>query len=310
MKKNNNFVRLSFQIEYWIIELITRLPFSRFLRFLFIIRGVINYILNRDWRSLLNPNLSARKQTAQLFRIPQLSWDSLTRFVSYSVEELDVMLLRRSIKSMKQLSLIEKICEKKILEETNNFCVKKGLVMLSLHYGSFTLGILALRSLGLPVYVLGSNIVKSSFLPISVQRFFEIKYNTMNRFLNGGRVLFLEEHKKQFFIELSKGAIGVALCDMLASGCNSSLTLRFFGLVREIQAGVARYAYKKKYPIGFFLCRRSWDAEVFFDLKINTNSEMELSEIVQNLFDKLQDGKHFPKKHWLIADSFYVCNKK
>lgn len=37
---------------------------------------------------------------------------------------------------------------------------------------------------------------------------------------------------------------------------------------------------------------------------------MELSEIVQNLFDKLQDGKHFPKKHWLIADSFYVCNKK
>lgn len=310
MKNNNNFVRFSFQIEYWIIELITRLPFSRFLRYLFIIRGVINYILNRDWRTLLNPNLSARKQTAQVFRIPQLSWDSLTRFVSYSIEEFEIISLRRSIKSKEQLSIIEKICEKKILEETNNLSEKKGLVMLSLHYGSFTLGILALRSLGLPVYVLGSNIVKSSFLPISVQRFFEIKYNTMNRFLNGGRVLFLEEHKKQFFSELKKGAIGVALCDLLAGERNSSLSLSYFGQFGEIQAGVAHYAYKNNYTIGFFLCRRSCTGKVLFDLNINRDNSKELSEIVQNLFDKLQDGKQFPQKHWLIADSFLVSKDK
>ena len=310
MKNNNNFVRFSFQIEYWIIELITRLPFSRFLRYLFIIRGVINYILNRDWRTLLNPNLSARKQTAQVFRIPQLSWDSLTRFVSYSIEEFEIMSLRRSIKSKEQLSIIEKICEKKILEETNNLSKKKGLVMLSLHYGSFTLGILALRSLGLPVYVLGSNIVKSSFLPISVQRFFEIKYNTMNRFLNGGRVLFLEEHKKQFFSELKKGAIGVALCDLLAGERNSSLSLSYFGQFGEIQAGVAHYAYKNNYTIGFFLCRRSCTGKVLFDLNINRDNSKELSEIVQNLFDKLQAGKQFPQKHWLIADSFLVSKDK
>ncbi len=310
MKNKSNFVRLSFQIEYWIIELITRLPFSSVLRFLFIIRGVINYIFNRDWRILLDSSLSVRKQTAKVFNVPQLSWDSLSRFVSYSIEELEIMSLRRSMKSIEQLSLMEKICAKKILEETNIFGEKKGLVMLSLHYGSFSLGILALRSLGMPVYVLGSNIVKSSLLPISLQRFFEIKYNIMNNFLNGGCVLFLEEHKKQFFSELKKGAIGVALCDLLAGERNSSLSVSYFGQFGEIQAGVAHYAYKNNYPIGFFLCRRLWTGEVFFDLKINLENSNELSEIVQNLFDKLQDGKQFPQKHWLIADSFLVCNDK
>lgn len=309
-KNYKTFYLYSFQIEYWLIEQITRLPCYNLLRFLFIVRGTINFVLDRDWRILLNSNLSPRKHTSEVFEIPELSWSSFSRFISYSLEELEILSLRTSSRSRSQLKRIEDICGRKLLRYEDIISDSKSLVILSFHYGSFTMGILALRSLGLPVYVLGSNIVKSSLLPNAVQRFFEIKYSTMNSFLNGGSVLFLEEHKKKFFIELSKGAVGVALCDMLAGGWNSSLTLKFFGQVREIQAGVARYAYKNNYPIGFFLCKRLWTGEVFFDLKINRENSKELSEIVQNLFDKLQDGKQFPQKHWLIADSFLVCNDK
>jgi len=301
-------LRTSFHIEYRLIELVTRFPLPRIFRILFILRGVINFLCNRDWRNLLDPQLSVRKHSSIILNAPQFSRENLSRFVSYSLEEYEIMALRNSEREKKVLSALEVEC-KKIFEDNNlNFNDQNSLVILSLHYGSFTLGILALRSLGRPVYVLGSNIVNSPLLPHGIQRFFEIKYKTMNAFLNGGRILFLEQHKKQFFTYLKKGAVGVALADLLADRSNSSLTVNFFGELRDVQAGVAHFAHKHDLFMGFFLCRRKHGKEILFDLKLNEDNSIELFEIIQGLFNSLQKSKQFPKRHWLIADSFY--NKK
>jgi lauroyl/myristoyl acyltransferase len=299
------FIQFSFQLEYSIIEIITRLPCSKCLRFLFLARGVLNFLFDRDWRNLLDSNLSVRKHSAKVLAVPQFSFDSLARFVSYSLEEHEILSLRSSKGIKNQLFELECKCKKRIVEQGYNLNSTNGLVILSLHYGSFTLGILALKCLGRPIYVLGSNVVESDKLTPAIRNFFKIKYDIMSSFMNGGKILYLEKHKKNFFSQVKKGAVGVALCDLLASENNSSLRLSFFGEEKLIQAGVAHFAFRKKLPIGFFLCRRQLSGKIMFEIKLDQFYKHDLEDIVQNLFLFLFNKCQFTKKHWLISDSFY-----
>jgi lauroyl/myristoyl acyltransferase len=305
MKIARAFLQFSFQLEYSIIEIITRLPCSKCLRLLFLARGVLNFLFDRDWRSLLDPNLSVRNYSAKVLAVPQFSWDSLARFVSYSLEEHEVLSLRNSKGIKKELFELECKCKKRVVEQGYNLNSTDGLVILSLHYGSFTLGMLALKCLGKPIYVLGSNVVESPDLPPAIRKFFQLKYDIMSGFMNGGEVLYLEKHKKDFFSQIKKGAVGVALCDLLANKNNSNLRLNFFGEKKRIQAGVAHFAFRKNLPIGFFLCRRIFGRRIIFEIKLDQYYKHNLEDIVQYLFTYLFNKSQFTKKHWLISDSFY-----
>lgn len=292
---------ISFEIEYLLIDIITRLPCHRFVKWLFVLRGFFNFIFDRDWRNLL-VNKSIRRETSKTLRIPEYGKSSLVRFIAYSLEEFDILILRNE-KNVIELQKLESKCSQDLINLTNSR-KKSGAIMLSLHYGSFTLGILSLRSLGLPIYVLGSNVVNSSKLPPSIRSFFQKKYQTMNKFLNGGTVMFLEEQKKAFFKHLKNGAIGVALTDLIAGSSSSSLKLKIFENEANIQAGLAYFAKKNEIPIGFFLCRRTLGGNLLFDAIISLDFQKEVPEVIDDCLQKIIMTNRYPQDHWLIADSF------
>lgn len=277
------------------------MPCHRFVRCLFIIRGFLNFIFDRDWRNLILDK-SIRRGASKTLRIPEYGWSSLVRFIAYSLEEFDILSLR-SERNIREVQKLESKCSQDLINFTNAGKAR-GLVMLSLHYGSFTIGILGLRSLGLPIYVLGSNVVNSSKLPPSIRSFFENKYRIMNRFLNGGEVMYLEEQKKTFLKHLKNGAMGVALADLLAAGSNSSLRLKIFENEAQIQAGLAHFAKKNEIPIGFFLCRRTLSGNLLFDSTICLDLQKEVQELIDDCLQKIIMTNQYPKSHWLIADSF------
>tara|TARA_B100000242_G_scaffold287714_1_gene254978 strand:- start:21643 stop:22047 length:405 start_codon:yes stop_codon:yes gene_type:complete len=126
----------------------------------------------------------------------------------------------------------------------------------------------------------------------------------MNRFLNGGEVMYLEEQKKTFLKHLKNGAMGVALADLLAAGSNSSLRLKIFENEAQIQAGLAHFAKKNEIPIGFFLCRRTLSGNLLFDSTICLDLQKEVQELIDDCLQKIIMTNQYPKSHWLIADSF------
>ena len=296
--------RNSYQLEYLLVELLTRMPFSNTLKWLFFLRGILNFLTNRDWRNLLDSSISVRKQSALVLNVPEYSMDTLCRFISYSLEEYEILNLRNSTNMKMQLCEIEKKCKVLFKKYDSFFKHKNNFAMFSLHYGSFTFGILALRSIGLPIYVLGSNVVNSPLLPSSVCRFFQIKYQTMNKFLNGGEVLFFETQKKYFFSKLSKGSICISLLDLLAVNKNSYISINIFDQIRDVQAGLAHYAHKKNIPLGFFICRRKYFGEFIIDIKIAKHDYPDVRHVMQGLLLDL-DKITFPKRYWLIADTFF-----
>ena len=240
-----------------------------------------------------------REKSANVLRHSKFGLSSISRFISYSLEEADVFCLRSG--SLLKNELYD--LQKQILDDFEDFPTGAGVVF-SCHYGSFTLGILALSSLARPVFVLGSNVVDSPLLPPSLQAFFHKKYEIMSNYLNGGRILFLEESKKTFFKLLKNGSIGVVLADLIAGPRNSSIQLNLFGKTANIQAGAALFAKKRNIPIGAFLCCRDfWGRPVLKASFINIVYK-DLSHHLQNLFEEILETEKFSSKHWLIADSF------
>lgn len=299
MASFHRFLRFTFEVEYKFLEIITRLPFPRLLRLFFIFRGGVNFILDRDWRNLLQDH-SVREKSANVLSHSKFGLLSITRFISYSLEEADVFCLRSGSLLKNEL----KDLQKQILDDLEGF-PSGGGVWFSCHYGSFTLGILALSSLQRPVFVLGSNVVDSPLLPPSLQAFFHKKYEIMSEYLNGGRILFLEESKRSFFKLLINGSIGVVLADLIAGPHNSSIKLNLFGTTAKVQAGAALFAEKRNMPIGAFLCCRDFLGRPVLKSASLNNYSNDLSCHLQDLFEKILETGNFSPKHWLIADSFW-----
>ena len=211
-----------------------------------------------------------------------------------------MLLLQNNKVIQEELRSLEKQCAREL-----SLCPScKHFVMISYHYGSFTMGILALRTFGIPVYVLGSEIVESDSLPSSLQKFFRRKYKIMSEYLNGGGILFREKRKLEYFKKLRWGAIGVVLADLLASVNNSSIEIEIFGVRTKIQSGVALFAQRNKIPLGAFLCYRNTLGEIKMGMSSLTKSKENLSILVHRLFEEIKQKGSFSKRHWLIADSF------
>ena len=307
MKTNftKKILKLSFEIEYRLLIIVTKLPFVRLVRNLFILRGIINLILDRDWRQLIQAG-SVRRRTSHA--LGSCSWGiaSLKRFIAYSLEESDMFLLRESGPTKKELDSLKKSCRRQLEHLTD-----RSSVVISYHFGSFILGILALSALNRPIYVLGSSIVESPKLPPALHEFFKKKYEIMERYLNGGEILFVEESNKMknFFRYLSNGAIGVAMGDLLAGDNSSSIDLTIFNIRAKVQAGLPVFAKKRAIPIATYLCRRKLIGEPIFRATATIESDKNISQTIQDLFEEIIDTDTFNQDLWLIADSFQHLRK-
>lgn len=220
------------------------------------LRGLINAAFDLDWRSLALRRRYVRGSTYRAMRQlrPGASpgVHAVRRFIHYSREEWEANLFRRE-RHMRALSAASTVEGLAPLQQMTNS--GQGLVLLTMHFDSFCLGIVLLGLQGLKVHVMTSAIVEDPRLHPVVRRFFERKYRGMERYLNGGRMVHVERRPRYFYEALERGEVVVVLADLppVRPGMHSAI-VPFGGRRRRLTTGALRIAEKTGSAIGAFLC--------------------------------------------------------
>lgn len=194
-------------------------------------RGFFHALVGYDWRSyaLGVPYVRPRAWRALHLLYPQKSQPGILyfligRYVNASVEEWEALALDRLIDSLPAPNAPSlSSCD----EEPG------GLVYLMFHYGSFILGMAWLgRSLSMrkkPLNVMASNIFLHPQVHPSVRKLFIRKYELLERYLHGGKVVFVEEGLKPFYRLLANNEGLFILTDGVTHG-KAAFRVDFAGL--------------------------------------------------------------------------------
>lgn len=219
-------------------------------------RGWLNGLAARDWRSMELGSRHVARQSAAGFRLlyPQADDATVrawvrTRFETESREEFEGRLmaagrageLRRSVGP----------------EDFLRACLRRerGLLLLTPHFDSFTLGVAFLGLAGVRVNLMSSSITNDPRVAPSVSRHFFRKYRGMERFMNGGRVLDQEDGLRPFYRMLERKECLVILADAPAVRGGAMATPYFLGARRSMAGGSVRMARRTGSDIGAFVCR-------------------------------------------------------
>ncbi len=219
-------------------------------------RGWLNGRAGRDWRSVALGSRHVARQSAAGYRMLNPKADEETvrawvraRFAAESREEFEGRLmaagrageLRRSVGP----------------ENFLRACLarERGLLLLTPHFDSFTLGVAFLGLAGVKVNLMSSAITNDSRVTPSVRRHFFRKYRGMERFMNGGRVLDQEAGLRPFYRMLERKESVVILADAPAVSRNATVAPHFLGARRLLAGGGMRMAQRTGSDIGAFVCR-------------------------------------------------------
>lgn len=134
---------------------------------------------------------------------------------------------------------------------------RSGLLLLTPHFDSFLFGTVLLGISGLVVNVMTSAVTHHPQVADAVQRHFYSKYRGIERYLNGGRMLNMEEGLRPFYRMLEQGECLVILADSPAVAGGAEITPLFLGGRRKIAGGLLRLARKTGSRIGGFICRHT-----------------------------------------------------
>ena len=240
------------RLEYgWYLPWIARLPlFSGY--FLARARGRFNAFLDRDWASLSLGRHYIRAQTSQAYSSFLDAGEAASclkeRFETLAREEYEVWL----VKNGRLDDLLVETSD--ALERLSERRPGRGLVLVTAHFDSFFLGVIALGRLGLKINVMTSNIVEDTRVHPSVRNHFSMKYRVWESFLNGGKVVHAETSLRYFYEALGKGEIVVIVTDGPATN-DSGVWMPWFGKERRIAGGALRMAVRTGSDIGALICR-------------------------------------------------------
>ena len=256
-----NLVRLLDRAIMWgeftlLLPLLARLPLRLGYR-LAAWRGTLNWVLDREWRSISIGQRYIRAATDQAIKqiVPDLSATetrSLTRrrFETNSREEFEAYLLMND--RMRELSFsihgLEGVREQLVRG--------RGVVLLTMHFDSFIFGIICLGMAGLVVNAMSSDIVESPLVSGCVRRFFSRKYRGMERYLHGGKIVHIEQNPRFFYQALLNGECVVVLADLPASSeKDHRMWMQFLGRERSFLSGAFRLARRTESALAGFVCQ-------------------------------------------------------
>jgi len=221
------------------------------------VRGGINARTERDWRSMMMRTRHIARQSASGFQalMPAADGQQIDdlvheRFTTESREEFEGRLiiagrvahLRCHIGPAAFLSQ----CQRR----------ERGLVLLTPHFDSFILGVVFLGRAGVKINLMSSLGDDSSRFNPGVYRHFVTKYKSMERYLNGGRVVPMEAGPRAFYQMLARRECVVIVGDVPLAGDNTTgATPLFLGQRRLLSGGALRMAQKTGSDIGAFVCR-------------------------------------------------------
>lgn len=239
----------------WVLPLLARLPLGAGY-LLAALRGEINARLGRDWRSMALGTRHVARQSAagycQLY--PQATEAELQalvreRFRTESREEFEGQLIAAG-------RVAELTCQIRP-HDFMQTCRQsgRGLVLLTPHFDSFWLGTVFLAQAGCTVNAMTSAVTHDSLVIPAVQQHFFKKYRGMERLLQGGRMLNMEDGLRPFYQMLERGECLVILADAPAPAAGVTATPRFLGRRRQLAGGALRLARKTGSDLGAFVCR-------------------------------------------------------
>ena len=134
----------------------------------------------------------------------------------------------------------------------------QGVVLLAHHFDAVEMGIAQMGLAGLKVNLMSSNIVEDTRVPLSVQRYFRLKYAGLSRYLNGGSTVHVEPHMstrlQEFYARLSRGECLVVLGEAPSNKPDKAVIVDFLGRRRAMAPGAVRIAEQAGVPMAAFVC--------------------------------------------------------
>ena len=239
-----------------LLPLIARLPLSIAYK-LSGLRGWVNGITKRDWRSVTMGTRHIARQSAVGYRLIEPGYSDSQiktlvrqRFATESREEFEGQLIAAHKVSQFHCTL----GSEEFLASCRN--CKQGLVLITPHFDSFILGVVFLGQLGLKINLMSSKGDGSESINRAVVNHFEKKYAHMEAYMNGGLVLPLESGLRPFYKMLERGECLVVMGDVPALNSTASgAAPEFLGARRRLAGGALRLARKTGSNLGSFICR-------------------------------------------------------
>ena len=224
-----NLIKINRLLQEWdygvLIPFVARLPLC-WGRRISLLRGMICFVMDYDWRSntLGYPYIRNRAMDFMaMFSSGSPRCRVLRRFMNNAVEEWQACLFRHE----KKMGVIAPRCHMDHLEDFRRLGrEKRGVVMVSAHFDSFCMGMVLMGMKGLKVHCINTSGIVDPRIAPEVREFFRIKYQNMERLMNG-RMPFYEAEKAFFYERLHQGEMVVLMGDVC--GSRSSLYIDFMG---------------------------------------------------------------------------------
>lgn len=219
------------------------------------VRGRINALTGRDWRSMGLGFRHIHRQSLAGYALlqPSASRAQLNawrrgRFISEAHDEYEARLIAAG-------RLQELGCEF-LPGDALSHCQQRerGLVLLTLHFESFFAGVGFLGRCGAVINLMSSAVTHDPRVDRAVRTHFERKYRGLEHYLNGGQVLDMEMGLRPFYAMLNRCETLVVLGDAPVLPKGASMTVDFLGGPRRIAGGGLRMAQRTGSDIGGFVC--------------------------------------------------------
>jgi len=221
-----------------------------------LLRGALRARLQADWRSVAlgYRHVAARSETA--FRelapdagaLQRRAW-LRERFLAEARDEFEARWLAEGRCDDLHCHFVPADGPRLLLDRP------RGLVLLTTHHESFFLGIRLLAGNGATVNVMTSAVTHDPRVAASVSAHFKAKYAGLERYLNGGRLIDLEDGVRPFYRMLERGETLVVLADAPVLPQGARLEVDFLGARRALAGGAVRIARRTGSDLGAYACR-------------------------------------------------------
>lgn len=219
--------------------------------------GLTAFRLDVDWRtvSLRQHFLRERTQAALREIQPEAPPETFAaqareRFICAAQEELDAHYFFSDPELFRQ-------CSFEGLEAVREAASRTGVLFMTLHLDTTLMGVVQLGKAGLKLNLMTSNIVQDARVPAVIRKFFQHKYEGIERHLNGGHYWHVETHTRDFYRALARGEGVVVLCEGPALTLEDGVLTKFLGKTRAMSPGALRLAKKSGAALVGMICLRT-----------------------------------------------------
>lgn len=216
------------------------------------LRGRFNARHDRDWVSLSLGHRHVAAMAAEGYRqfLPPEVVDAalIERFETVAREEMEARALHAYGLSHFDVDIADGLA--RLAQRPRN----RGLVLITAHLETFVLGIAALASTGERIHPVMSKVSEDPRIAPAVRAHFRLKYEGLQRHLQGGALADAETSMRHFYRALARGEIVVVLADSPPPPGATGECVPWLGTDRGLAQGALRLACRSGSLLGAFAC--------------------------------------------------------